>query len=728
MKNLKARGWSTMVVTTGVVLALAAPTQAAPASAASSHSKASKSQTSSDTREVPAGKQYALDKSVKRRPAAVRTAAAPAGVTPAVGTVRQWVALDDFHGSLYKKDYTLRGVGSKIEVWVANDITFPAGDCRSATPGTTTVTDTQVNDLITQFDTNMFPKESAAFSVAPDRDGTHAAISGDYTGNGDKIVTLVDNVRDDNYFDFPANPTYIAGFFSSQFNELLDRNVMTIDAFDWLHRTGANPADQPTDDLCTSRPGRARLYEGVFAHEYQHLLQYYTDPAEVNFINEGLSDFAISLVGYGKPAAHIDQKGQENHISCFQGFGTHKTAYNTNPRDCGGPQNSLTLWGDEGAGNEILADYGNAWSFQLYLYDHYGQAFISALHRDGEEQGLAGVQKQLDTFKPGTKVADVLHDFQTMNLVDRYLDTSAARTAGITVKNVTTKSLDATINLNNTAVEAKPGAAPNGADYVTLYNGPRAGRALQSLSFSGAKTLAPQPLLWTSTSATPAPLDTAPVLWSGDRSNLDAAAVTSVAVPAGTPTLTYNEQHLAEEGYDYAYTVVSTDGGATYTPLANANTVAGPLGPALNGDSAGFATQTFDLTPYAGKTVLIGFRYVSDGGTNDGGWYVDDVKVDGTLISDGSSTAGFKSPTQVKPTVVKNWFVRLVGLDAHNHQARFARYNGKYDFKLTSTDLRGFTTYPLVIAIVSYDDPTEQVQQYAPYTLKLNNARLAGGS
>ncbi|MCU1600131.1 MAG: hypothetical protein JWO22_840 [Frankiales bacterium] len=158
MKNLKARGWSTMLVTTGVVLSLAAPTQAAPASAASSHSKASKGTVTSDTREVPVDKQYALDSSVKKRPASLRSSAVAPGVTPAVGTVRSWIGLDDFNGKLNKEDYTLRGVGSKIEVWVANDISFPAGDCRSATPGTTQITDAQVNDLVTQFDTNMYPR------------------------------------------------------------------------------------------------------------------------------------------------------------------------------------------------------------------------------------------------------------------------------------------------------------------------------------------------------------------------------------------------------------------------------------------------------------------------------------------------------------------------------------------------------------------------------------------
>ncbi len=726
MKLRRACGWATALVTASAALTLTTPAQAA---SPTGHGN-SKGVVGTDVREVPPGKTFALDRDVKTKSPAVRRFAAAAGTTPAVGTVRRWIGLDDFNGTLYRKDYTLRGVGSKIEVWVANDIAFPAGDCRASTPGSTEVTDAQVNGLVEEFDNNMYPKESAAFSVAPDRDGSNALISGDYSGAGDKIVTLVDNVRDDNFYTFPAAPTYIAGFFSSQFNELLDRNVMTIDAYDWLHRTGANPPDNQTADLCTSRPSRPRLYEGVFAHEYQHLLQYYQDPNEVNFINEGLSDFAISLTGYGNTTATVSQKGAESHLYCFQGFGTVQTPYNPNPRDCGGPQNSLTLWGDEGSGNEILADYGNAWSFQLFLFDRYGQAFISGLHRDGDHQGLAGVQEQLNRFTKGIKVSDVVHDFQTMNLVDRYVDNAKAKVSGRPRSAVTAYSLNATVNLDNPAAYIKGGAAPNGADYVALRNakgGTLAGRTLTSLSFRGARTLAPQPLRWTSTSVTPSVPAAAPVLWSGNASNLDSGAIASVTVPTANPTLTYSEQHLAEQGYDYAYTVVSTDGGKTYTPLANANTVPGPLGPALNGDSDAFATQTFDLTPYAGQTVLVGFRYVSDGGVNDGGWYVDDVTVGGTLVSDGSNASVFSSPTQISPIVVANWHIRLVGLDKAAHTAKIATYNSRV-FALDKGDLKAFAKYPLVVAIVSYDDPTEQVQQYAPYSLVVNHVTQPGGS
>ena len=189
-------------------------------------------------------------------------------------------------------------------------------------PGSTTVTDAQVQRLVTEFDGNIYPKETATFSTPPDRDGTNAALGpdedgngGDYTGGGEKTVTLVDNVRDDNFYTFPAAPTYIAGFFSAQFNELLDRNVMTIDAFDWAHRTTDDPPDESTDDLCTSRPARPNLYEGTFAHEWQHLLHYYTDPFETTWVNEGLSDFAQTLTGYVDATATVfDQRRRQPHL------------------------------------------------------------------------------------------------------------------------------------------------------------------------------------------------------------------------------------------------------------------------------------------------------------------------------------------------------------------------------------------------------------------------------
>jgi hypothetical protein len=708
----------------GAGLLVAVPAAAAPKPAAGKAAVAR-----SDVREIAAGKTYStkqLGASVARK----NRATAAAATTPPVGTTRTLIALDDYNGTLYRKPYTLQAVAAHIEVWVATDTSFPAGDCRTQVANTTTVTAAQAQYLADQFETNMYPKESQAFSVAPSRDGSGNVVSGvDATGDGNKIMTLVDNVRDDNYYEGVNNaPTYIAGFFSSQFNELLDRNIMTIDAFDWLHRTGANPPNNVTSDPCTSRPARPYLYEGTFAHEYQHLLEYYQDPNEYDWINEGLSDFAESLTGYGDASKTVFQAGAQSHIYCYQGFGNVQTDYNPNPIDCGGPENSLTVWGDQGGASDILADYGNAWSFMLFLRDRYGLGFMSSLHRDGNDQGLVGVQHILDGYSPGTDVYDVVHDFQTMTLLDMYVGAKGGSVKGISKARVTSASLNSTVNLGNPRSYAAAGAPANGADYV----GVRAasglylkGKDLRTLKFAGAKTLAPQPLQWTSVADPPGQTGNA-ALWSGNSSNLDAAAVTSVTVPAANPTLTFSELHLAEATYDYAYVVVSTDGGKTYTAIGNANTEEGPLGPGFNGDADAFATQSFDLSAYAGKTVLLGFRYVSDGGVNDGGWYVDDVKVGGTLVADGTSTAAFKSPTQIRPVTVAGFNVRVIGLDTAKKKALVRTFTAR-SFSLNNAKLAEFRSYPRVVVLVGYDEPTEQYRQQAPYTLTVNGVVQPGG-
>ena len=671
--------------------------------------------------DVPASYQSRADKRV-----------AATAVTPPVGTVRPWLALDDVLGRLYLKEYTLRGVGDKIEVWVANDTSFPAGDCRAQIPDSTTVTDEQVDYFVNEFDTNMYPKETAAFSTPPDRDGTNAdpALEGfDFSGEGDNTVALIDNVRDDNYYTFPEAPTYIAGFFSGQFNELVDRNVMTVDAFDWAHRTGAAPPDEPTDDLCTSRPGRPTLYEGTFAHEWQHLLMYYTDPFEGNWINEGLSDWAQTLTGYVDPRLTVFEKGGDSHIYCYQGFGIVQTPYNQNPRDCGGAENSLNLWGEGSNPSAVLADYGNAYSIMQFLSDRYGTDFMSRLHRDGELQGMPSLGAALED--EGADLYDMLHDYQSMTLLDKIVgDSRRGVTLGVPKSRVTTPSLRSTVNLDNPASYATPGASPNGADFVPLQKADGTvlrGKDLRSLSFSGAETLPPLPLEWTVVSDDP---DSAgdPVLWSGNGNNINATAVTPVSVPTTDPTLRFEAKYGAELGYDYGYVVVSTDGGASYTAIAGDKTVPGPQGPSLNGTTDGFEPHSFDLSAYAGQDVLVGFQYISDGGVNEGGVLIDDITVGGTAVSDGSSLEPFASPTEIRPFPVDNWNLRLIAYNERSQVALQVEFDGRNEVNLSWLQMLFLTPFPKVVAVVAYDEPTELVNQYAPYTLTVNGVVQPGGA
>src|SRR6476619_3890090 len=167
-------------------------------------------------------------------------AAKTAAADPPIGTVKTFLILDDFFGIYRLANFTLRGVGTHAVAWVQNNTNFPTGDCRNNFADRIQVTDAQVNYLLGQFDTNIWPKEADAFSITPQHDGSNAILPGllglpadYYAGDGNKTVILISNVRDDNYYDTNNAHafSYIAAFFSGQLNDFLDRNVMTIDSY-----------------------------------------------------------------------------------------------------------------------------------------------------------------------------------------------------------------------------------------------------------------------------------------------------------------------------------------------------------------------------------------------------------------------------------------------------------------------------------------------------------------
>jgi Immune inhibitor A peptidase M6 len=690
-----------------------------------------------------------------------------------IGEERVWLALDDTLG-FYRKRFTLRGRRNNIEVWVASPVprTLPGGtatgvdflpgDCRNGVR--TTITDAQVNYLMSEFDNNMLPKESAAFSVAPNRNGSHfvpgsagaplEGISADPTGDGDDVVTLIDNVRDDNFYDFNNSQglTRIAGFFSSGLNELFDRNIMTIDAYDWLHLTGADPPHEPSTNLCTNAPARPFLYEGTFAHEYQHLLEYYENDAEVSWVNEGLSDWAQTLTGYVEPSRPITVKGYDSHIQCFLGYLRQATTFNPIPREASGPENSLTLWGDQGDA-EILCDYGAAYTMMEYLHGQFGTPFMTRLHRE-DAIGLPGLQAVLDHFGVRATSEDIVHRWAAMVAIDGLLD-AGRKLRGGRASQYRAPTLNATIDWDNPHAFSTPGAPPNGSDYLRLRDSagnPLRLRDIERLRFNGAATHIPRPIAWTVDTNPPGATGD-PALYSGTGDNRDESIVRSVAVPTGAgASLTFNARWNLEEDaggpWDFGYVQVSTDGGATYRSLTCTDTrtdhnpgaipsVVANL-PGFSGDSGGFRAQTCSLASFAGQTVLLAFRTINDPaaqGTDPNtppGFWVDDVAIGGTLISDGTSLAGWQSPTQVRPIAVHGFTVQLI---AYNTKSRSAvrlgqvRLDRNFDARIGEDrleDLLGEGTADFVGAIVTYDEPTESVTDYAPYTLTVETERRGG--
>ena len=682
------------------------------------------------------------DQATRQARAALASAPRP-NAPPALGEQRVFLGIDDVHGLLLLKLFTLRGVGTHSEVWVASDqdkvsvgTDFPAGDCRNDGVRNV-VTDAQVNYLIAQFDGKMYPIESDAFSVAPSLDGSDAPlvsvlrdegldVPDDYYGGpGDRVVVLVDNVRDENFFDTDNRKgfSYIAGFYTSLFDFLFNRQTMTIDAFDWLHRTGANPPNQPSSDLCLNATARPFLYEGVFAHEYQHLLENYEDADETTWVNEGLSDHAGAITGYFDPAAPITDLGFDSHVQCFLGYLNQVTPANPIP-DEGGPENSLTLWGDQtDFESEVLCDYGAAFSFMEYLAGRFGAGFMRDLHV-GSENGLDSLAELLNGS--GVSPRDVIENWATMVAVDAALGDGFSLVGGDPA-DFSTPTLDASINWDNHQAYAGPGVPPNGSDYVRLRDaadGYLGAGDVGSVRFDGASKLAKLPVEWKVVKKAGRR-----VLYSGKGDNLDRAIVQKVRV--GDGKLEIDAAWDTEEGYDYAYVQVSTNGGKTYRSVHCSDSIRAPLGSGFEGSSNGFVTERCNLKKYAGQRVLLAFRYVTDPGVQLKGFWVGAVVLDGTSISGGNSLRGWKSPTQIHPVDVKGWFVRLVAIDETTHEVRIGEIplDAGFDGSLSGADLDAIigTTGGTVSAIVTFLDRSETVFQTAPYTLTVNGVAQPGG-
>jgi Immune inhibitor A peptidase M6 len=696
-----------------------------------------------------------------------------------IGSVKTWLGLDDFRGTISLKNYTLRGVGTNVEVWVANNLNFPTtttlnpltedptdfftyNDCRN--DGIRNViTDPQVNYLISEFDGNIYPTEAEWFDVPPNRNGHNALLpklipnlpSSEYKGEGDNVVVLVDNVRDSNWYDMNNQNafTYIAGFYYSVFDDYFNRTVMSIDAWDWLHRTGPGDLHEPSADPCTSAPARPFLYEGVFAHEYQHLLHRYIDPDEVNWVNEGLSDFAEVLTGYADTSKHVDEKGNDSHTNSFLGWlsVTHPD-WNPIPR-ASGPENGLTAWEDQGD-DEILSDYGFAFYFMnLVASQGYGQAFFNAWQHNAGN-GIDGLDATLAAMSAPDTFNSFFRDVIVSALVDGFIDNGATVTGDATAADLQNLDAEATIYYSGHANDT-PGAPPWGGDFIRL--GPAGG--LASVVFdgddvftfpSGPEWVVDGDGYWTNPDvADPAGL-------YANNQDLDIARSITVT---GAGNLTFEHYYGMELGWDFGFVQVSTDGGLTWTSLPCTGTTAdhnpdalahiaanvpGYTGPT---DAQGLTTAgsagaplaaSCDLSAYSGgPPILLSFRLMTDPAVQLDGWHVRNLMLDGAAVdatpldlSDWDNQ-DFFDPQEL------SFYLTLVGINGivdgfgdvtagTSVVVLRPTLGAGNDYTVTAGDLTALAGTE-VWAIVSGIPDSEESTLYQPYSLLVNGVDMADG-
>src|SRR5262249_37592878 len=169
-----------------------------------------------------------------------------------------------------------------------------------------------------------------------------------------------------------------------------------------------------------------------------------------------------------------------------------------------------------------------------------------------------------------------------------------------------------------------------------------------------------------------------PALYSGFGNNRDESIVKAVNVSGGS--LTFDALWNEELGWDFGFVQISTDGGVTYTsiPCTDTTTETNPNAlatakenvPGFTGYAGGWKAETCSLAGYSGD-VLLAFRTFNDPATLgesaavDPGFWVDNVKIGSTLVSDGTDIGSWQSRTQVNPTSVSNFVVTIMSVSGN---------------------------------------------------------------
>ena len=143
-------------------------------------------------------------------------------------------------------------------------------------------------------------------------------------------------------------------------------------------------------------------------------------------------------------------------------------------------------------------------------------------------------------------------------------------------------------------------------------------------------------------------------------------------MPTDDPTLRFATKYETEDLWDFGFVQVSTDGGATYTSLpATGTTTDHDPGAVPAGRLA--AARASPVTAAAGsrprptsrrtraRRSSLSFRYITDPSVTLPGFWIDDVRVGSTLVSDGSSLDAFSSMTEIRPIPVGGWTVQFIG-------------------------------------------------------------------
>lgn len=339
-------------------------------------------------------------------------------------------------------------------------------------------------------------------------------------------------------------------------------------------------------------------YLDTLAHELQHAAHWNGDPSEDTWVNEGLSELAITVAGY-----------QPDSIGRFLRR----------------PTTSLVRWPLEQL--SATANYGAAALFMHYLSEHYGSSQNLRQLVAEPADSIAGIDAYLRALGYQVTFRDVFQDWVVANLLDE--DQGIYGYGGLAVQANPLKSID---HFSEISSEIPQYAA----EYIELTNlvGP------VRLQFRG---LAENILI-------PVEVGEHGCWWSNAGDSISSTLTRAVDLSQlERATLSYQVWYSVEEDWDYGYVEVSVDGGKTWeileTPHSSPkNPVGQGFGPGYTGESQGWISESIELTPYAGREILLRFHYVTDDAINGDGLCLRQIAVpEAGLVDDpqGWQTEGF---------------------------------------------------------------------------------------
>ncbi|MCS6839319.1 MAG: immune inhibitor A [Roseiflexus sp.] len=378
-------------------------------------------------------------------------------------------------------------------------------------------------------------------------------------------------------------------------------------------------------------PPGSDAYNATLAHEFQHMIHWHRQPRSPTWFNEGLATLAEDLNGLGDNGAAL--------------------AYLRNP------DTQLTTWSP---GNGVTRHYGAAQLFMRYLYEQYAGESRPADWIDAD----AGNNLQVLADLAARRRADVVRfeDLFADWAVANALNDPTIGDGRYAYRGLPARAATAQLDPGTTS-----GAVRQfGVDYLGPLEGPL------TIDFDGADTVQLVGTL---------PIEGRFAWWSnrGDESvstltrRLDLRNVRRA-------TLTFRLWHELERDYDYAFVTVSTDGGRSWRTLPGITTrtddpqghnlghgltgISGAPDAALGNARGRWVDERIDLTPFAGREVLLRFWVISDAAINGPGLLIDDIRIAEISVADGAETdtgeweaAGFVRTSGILP---QRWILRVL--------------------------------------------------------------------